>query len=75
MTVQFDNRHYTFAHGRAPRGYGCWAFFFSTDEDQPWRATAAEPWFVARSMSFAEAKAAARKEARARGARTVFTAS
>lgn len=26
MTVRFDDREYRFSHGKAPRGYGSWAF-------------------------------------------------
>jgi hypothetical protein len=30
ITFEFDTRPYEFAHGRAPKGYGCWAFQLRT---------------------------------------------
>lgn len=33
MTVTFSTAAYEFAHGKKPRGYGYWAFFFDGKTD------------------------------------------
>lgn len=35
MTIDFDDTQYIFTHGRAPRGYGSWAFSLSRKCDNP----------------------------------------
>ncbi len=64
MTTHFSTRSFQASHGRAPKGWGCWGFFFGDDADP--RAQR-DPWFTPFSMSYAEAKKAAKAEAKARG--------
>ena len=55
--VTFNSTQWTFAHGRTPRGTGCWAFMFDNTGSE----------FFTSSMSFTEAKRVVREEARRRG--------
>ena len=50
--IEFCTREYTFSHGRAPRGYGSWAFDFGSG-----------PVFAPTS-TYAEARAWAREQVR-----------
>lgn len=36
MSVQFSDTEYKFAHGKAPRGPGNWAFFFDSNDRPCW---------------------------------------
>lgn len=60
--VDFETADYVRSHGRQPKGWGMWAFEFEGDVADP----KAEPWFVSRAMSFTDAKAEARVEAKRR---------
>ncbi len=55
--IDVSTRRFEASHGRAPRGYGHWGFFFDGETDAP-------VFFVG---SYSEAKAEARKFARAHG--------
>lgn len=61
--MQIETRQYEFSHGKKPRGFGTWAFFFDgkRDADQAF-------WF---SGSYGDAAAAARAEAGKRKAHRV----
>jgi hypothetical protein len=56
MTVDVSTTNYEFAHGKKPRGYGYWAFYFGSDP---------EPHFY--TGSYGEAKKAAVADAVAKG--------
>ena len=60
MTIEFTTREYEFTHGRQPRGYGQWAFFFD-GESEP-------QWYTGR---FSDAKKSARAYAASKGHRQV----
>jgi hypothetical protein len=61
MAVRFDTTQFQFAHGRAPRGFGQWAFDFGTG-----------PEFVPTgACSFADARKWAVRRARVLNVRTV----
>jgi len=65
MKVVFDTdsvQHYTFAHGKAPRGIGLWRFFLERDR----AFTSFE-----HNGSYTDAKKAAMAEARRLGCETV----
>lgn len=47
MKVRFDFAQFQFSHGKAPKGFGVWAFAFDRSCDHP---------FFAPRMSFADAK-------------------
>ncbi len=36
MTMEFSTTDYEFVHGKKPRGFGRWAFFFDNNGEQPW---------------------------------------
>jgi hypothetical protein len=36
MAVEVRTTDYEFAHGKKPRGYGCWAFFFDAVTEPFW---------------------------------------
>ena len=36
MSVEFNTREYEFSHGKSPRGYGYWAFFFDNEKEPQW---------------------------------------
>jgi hypothetical protein len=57
MTIEFNTSVFEFAHGRAPRGRGSWAFF-------PDRRCRIEDAVFSPSMTYAEAKRWARTEPR-----------
>ena len=63
MTVRFNTHLYVSTHGRTPRGYGMWGFYFGREK---------APWFT--HGSFAHAKEAARAEAKRRGCAVVVVA-
>jgi hypothetical protein len=33
MAVEFSSNEYQFSHGKQPRGYGYWGFFFDDEQD------------------------------------------
>lgn len=63
MAVEVETHEYEFAHGKRPRGTGCWAFFFGNQTD------VAFAFF--HSGSYGESKKAAVAEAKRRGATRV----
>lgn len=64
MTTRVETRAYEFSHGRKPRGYGDWAFFFEND---------ATPRFF--HGSYSEAKKQAVAAARANRVKSVSVGS
>ena len=54
IQFEFDTREYEFTHGRAPRGYGGWAFDFRTSDGG--KTENAEPIFAPAS-NYVAAKA------------------
>ena len=75
MRLHFNDRDFVFAHGRAPRGRGGWAFEFVRDGQRVVNPEASHhsgdlrfAFFVGRSCLFSEAKAWARAKARELGA-------
>lgn len=36
MTIQIITTNYEFCHGKKPRGYGQWAFFFDNEAEPFW---------------------------------------
>lgn len=36
MSIQVSTSEYEFSHGKKPRGYGQWAFFFDNDKEPFW---------------------------------------
>ena len=62
MKTEVHTRHYEFAHGKKPRGYGSWAFTFGDDDADMWWAPAS---------TYGDAVKAARAEAKKRNARDV----
>lgn len=67
--VEVSTREYEFSHGKAPRGFGSWAFFFDD------RSMRVEDAFWVNQSTFADARRAARVEAARRGCDTVFVGS
>ena len=57
MTTQFSTAEFEFSHGKKPRGFGSWAFFFGDSDAAHFAPTS----------SFADAKRWAAKEAKAAG--------
>ena len=57
MTIHFSTTEFEFSHGRKPRGYGYWGFFFGVTKNV---------WFAPNVCDFAAAKKAAREEAKRR---------
>lgn len=57
--MEFSTAEFEFSHGKKPRGFGYWAFFFGRNPN-------AEAVFAPRG-TFAEAKRWAAKEAKAAG--------
>lgn len=57
--IEFCTREYAFTHGRQPRGQGMWAFQFGS--------RSASPEFIPGTLTYAEAKKAARAIAKQRG--------
>lgn len=53
--VEFSTTDYQMSHGRQPRGYGSWAFFFT-------RNAPVEEAFWVNGATYAEAKKAVRAE-------------
>ena len=69
FAVEFVSSHYVFAHGRSPRGVGCWAF-------GPKPNTPCDDVFFAPStLSFSDAKVHATAWARANGHSVVYVQS
>jgi hypothetical protein len=68
MRVEVSTTAYQFAHGKAPRGRGYWAFEFPGQHTN-------EPWSAPGEQSFSDAKRAAVAEARRRGVSFVKVAS
>lgn len=66
MKVEFNSHEYQFSHGKQPRGYGNWGFFFDDEQD----VTKAY-WSVGK---FSEAKKMAVAFAAGRGHRVVRVA-
>lgn len=66
--VEFNTSDFQFSHGRAPRGFGSWAFFFE-------RNAPVEQAFWVHQATFAAARKAAAQEARRRGCDVVFVGS
>ena len=66
MTVHFNTFEYEASHGKRPRGFGCWAFFFHHTR------RIEEAWFVNPACSYSDAEKAAAAEAKKRGVREVF---
>lgn len=66
--VKVRTSRYEFAHGKKPRGFGQWAFFFHPQEDDSLQAF----WH---SGSYSDAKKAAQQEARRRNVQEVFLGS
>jgi hypothetical protein len=69
MRVEVSTTAYQFAHGKAPRGRGYWAFEF------PGQSPANGPWFVPGEQTYSDAKRAAVAEANRRGVCFVKVAS
>lgn len=63
-SVLVSTNQYQWAHGKAPRGFGLWAFFFSF---RGGRGGTVDPWFAPGPCSFADARKAAVAEAARRG--------
>lgn len=57
MTIHFSTTEFEFSHGRKPRGYGYWGFFFGVTKNV---------WFAPNVRDFADAKKGAREEAKRR---------
>ena len=57
-----DDFDYRASHGKAPKGRGSWAFAFEHPRKN------SEPWFAPSNLTYADAKKAAAKEAKKRGA-------
>ena len=36
MSIEIKTSEYEFAHGKKPRGYGGWAFFFGNETEPFW---------------------------------------
>jgi hypothetical protein len=64
MSFEFRTHDFEMSHGHTPRGYGSWAFFF-----HPSRKLDDALWVTA---TYADAKKAARIEARKRNVEEVF---
>lgn len=64
--VEICTRDYEFAHDHAPRGRGCWAFYFENDPRTAWWAPG--------SLLYSEACRHARAEAQRRGVTSVSVA-
>lgn len=60
MAIEFNTREYEFSHGKQPRGYGQWAFFFDSDPEPFWA-----------TGSYAEAKKMAKAYAVSKGYREI----
>jgi hypothetical protein len=58
--VEFSTTEYQFSHGKQPRGYGSWAFFFGSETEPQWH-----------TGTFSEGKKFARAYAVAKGHRFV----
>ena len=56
---------FEFSHGRKPRGYGYWGFFFAVTKNV---------WFAPNVCDFVDAKKAAREEAKRRNCDEVSVA-
>lgn len=69
--MEFSSRYYQLAHGKAPRGYGSWAFYFDASAAT---APSDQAWWAPAGM-FGEAKRAAVAEAKRRGASRIEVAS
>jgi hypothetical protein len=68
LRVRFGTSEYEFAHGRKPRGKGCWGFQFYEKND--WYTIK----FAPGSLTFADAKRWAIKTAKAAGCDRVSVA-
>lgn len=70
MAFLFDTSAFERAHGRFPRGRGSWAFAFDLDGRGASSVRVDDPcvWWAPGSLSFAEARRAAREEGLRRGA-------
>ena len=60
MTVHFSTTEFECSHGRKPRGYGYWGFFFGDAKRTK------NVWFAPNVCDFADAKRVAREEAKRR---------
>lgn len=61
MTTEFNTTDYQMSHGRGPRGFGSWAFFFQRNAD------VGQAFWVHQS-TYADAKKAVRAEVKRRQA-------
>lgn len=62
VRVEFDTSQFRFSHGKAPRGFGSWAFGLSRNPD-----VSSDDVVWAHQATFVEAKAEARRQLAARG--------
>jgi hypothetical protein len=69
VKIEFNTREYEFSHGKAPRGRGSWAFFFSRSMN------VADAFWTPGNTTYGEAKKLARAEALRRGATPVIVGS
>jgi len=65
--MEFDDFDYRSSHGKAPKGKGNWAFAFEHPRKNP------KAWFAPSYLTYAQAKKAAEKEAKKRGAYMAWT--
>ena len=65
MTIHFSTTEFECSHGRKPRGYGYWGFFFGVTKNV---------WFAPNVCDFAAAKRVAREEAKRRNCDEVSVA-
>jgi hypothetical protein len=68
VTVRFNTTEFEFSHGRRPRGFSYWGFFFGDAKRTE------NVWFVPNVCNFADAKKAAREEAKRRDCGEVHVA-
>jgi hypothetical protein len=54
MSIEINTNEYQFAHGKKPRGYGYWAFFFDSSHTPVFIA---DNWGDARKRALAYARA------------------
>lgn len=60
MAIDFDTTQFEFSHGRAPKGYGSWAFGTTRNPDV---MDSAKCWFTPGAMAYADAKKWAKAKA------------
>ena len=67
--MEFNTREYEMSHGHTPRGRGSWAFIYFSNKK------VSSPEFVPGSVTYGEAKKAARARAKEVGAYMVVVCS